>query len=189
MKRRTVLRGGAAATGGGVLTMAGVHALATTADAQASTTLDVADDSVVLDETGSVSAVWLAADVAWSYDVPSGVQPAEVTLALAAGAGELEVLATDDSAQLFGEASGSATFEVDLVAEGILDASALAPVAGELQTDVTVEVRFEVLNSNGDVLASDTASDTPTLTVERDGYEPGQYGDVGGSGTLTIETN
>jgi hypothetical protein len=37
-------------------------------------------------------------------------------------------------------------------------------------------------------LASASASDTPTLTVERSGYDAEDYGSVGGSGSLTIET-
>jgi hypothetical protein len=37
-------------------------------------------------------------------------------------------------------------------------------------------------------LATETTSDTATLTVTRDGVEASQYGEVGGSGSLTIET-
>jgi len=43
-------------------------------------------------------------------------------------------------------------------------------------------------NDQGTALASASASDTPTLTVERTGFEASEYGSVGGSGSLTIET-
>jgi len=40
----------------------------------------------------------------------------------------------------------------------------------------------------GDAIAKETTSDTATLTVTRDGVEASQYGQVGGSGSLTIST-
>jgi hypothetical protein len=76
----------------------------------------------------------------------------------------------------------------DLLAEGVVSASELAPGAGSRETDVVIEAAFEVRNDQGAALASATASDTPTLTVERSGYEASEYGSVGGSGSLTIET-
>ena len=43
-------------------------------------------------------------------------------------------------------------------------------------------------NGDGEVLARDTATDSATVTVERDGRDAAEYGDVGGSGGLSIET-
>ena len=40
----------------------------------------------------------------------------------------------------------------------------------------------------GDVLARDRVSDTATVSVDRDAADASDYGEVGGSGTLTIET-
>jgi len=45
-----------------------------------------------------------------------------------------------------------------------------------------------VETAGGDVLARETTSDTATLTVTRDGVEASEYGQVGGSGSLTIST-
>ena len=47
---------------------------------------------------------------------------------------------------------------------------------------------MEVENGDGEVLARDTATDSATVTVERDGIEAGEYGEVGGAGGLSIET-
>ena len=70
-------------------------------------------------------------------------------------------------------------------ARGVLDD--VAPDDGTRDTEVTIEARLRVLGG-GDVLARDSVSDTATISVERDGVDASQYGDVGGSGTLTIET-
>ena len=40
----------------------------------------------------------------------------------------------------------------------------------------------------GEVLARDTATDSATVTVERDAIESSEYGEIGGSGGLSIET-
>jgi len=53
---------------------------------------------------------------------------------------------------------------------------------------VTIEARLRVATSGGTVLARETTSDTAVLTVTRDGVEASQYGQVGGSGSLTINT-
>jgi hypothetical protein len=52
---------------------------------------------------------------------------------------------------------------------------------------VTVEATFEVQNGSGTVLASDTATDTAALEVEKAAIEPSEYGSVSGSGGLSIE--
>jgi hypothetical protein len=151
--------------------------------------LDVAGDRVLLDEDGSIAAVTLNLTAEWSYDLPEGVQPAEVVTEIAAGRadGELSVVASDTAPELFLESSGETTFDVDLLAEGVLSADSLAFEAGEQATDVLVEERFEVLNASGEPLATDSAEATATLAVERDGYTASEYGSVGGSGSLTIQ--
>ena len=80
------------------------------------------------------------------------------------------------------------TFDVDLVAAGVLDADALAPDDGERATDVTIEARMRVENGGGDVLAESSASDVATVTLERETVDVAEYGEVGGSGSLLIET-
>jgi len=53
---------------------------------------------------------------------------------------------------------------------------------------VTIEARLRVENSSGEVLARETATADPTLTVTRDGVEASEYGQVGGDGSLSIAT-
>ena len=138
----------------------------------------------------SVTAVTLDLTVEWSFDLPSGVQPAETVVTVRAGKpdGELTELASETGTTLFREDSGSTDVSADLLAEGVVTASELAPGAGTRETDVVIEATFEVVNDEGTALASATASDTATLTVERTGYDASDYGSVSGSGSLTIET-
>jgi hypothetical protein len=70
----------------------------------------------------------------------------------------------------------------------IVEGSALAPADGERETTIDVEVWMRVEDSGGEVLAEATATDTAPVTVERDAAAPSSYGDVGGSGEVTIET-
>ena len=78
---------------------------------------------------------------------------------------------------------------MDLLDAGALDAAALTPDgAGERETSVTVEARLRVESSSDSVLARETTSATATLTVTRGGVEASEYGQVGGSGSLTIAT-
>ena len=189
MNRRAVLRGAAlTAAGGGVTALA--LSSAREGEAQASTTLDVAGDRATIGPDGSVAAVSLAVDVAWAYDLPDGRQPEVVRLELAAAEAddELEVVDSTEQAELFPEASGEESLSGDLVAAGVLDAAAIAPEDGERETPVDVEARLQVENGAGEVLARDTATDSATVTVERDAIEAPEYGSVGGSGGLSIET-
>ena len=189
MNRRTLIRAlGATAAGAGMGAL-GMRALPD-ADAQASTTLDVAGDRATIGPDGSVSAVELDVSVGWAYDLPEGRQPEVVRLELAAAeaGAELQVVDSTEQAELFPEASGEASLSGELVESGVLDADAIAPEDGERDTAVDVEARLEVENGDGEVLARDSATDSATVTVERDAIEAGEYGEVGGSGGLSIET-
>lgn len=190
MNRRTVLRSGAVATAGGLATLAGLRFSSEEASA-ASTALDVAGDQALVDSDGDLAAVWLDCDVEWAYELPDGVQPSTVIVELAAAeAGEsLTVVDSADSAEMFLQADGEESFSVDLLAEGVLSADAITPDSGERSTDVEVESRLFVENADGTVLAEADASDTATLSIERAiELDPSEYGSVGGSGGLTIET-
>ena len=63
------------------------------------------------------------------------------------------------------------------------------PLVAERATDVTVESRLRVENADGEALAKAEASDSATVTVEREvEIDPEEYGSVGGDGGLTVET-
>ena len=70
----------------------------------------------------------------------------------------------------------------------VVDESALAPESGTRDTTITVEASLVVKNSDGEVLARAASSDTAPVTVERERAPASEYGSVGGSGSLTIET-
>jgi hypothetical protein len=189
MNRRALLRVAAGVLGGGAATAAGLS-VATESAAQTGLTLAVAGDSASIGTDGAVSAVRLDLTVNWQYELPAETSPSTVVIEVAAGTdGDVPVVASAESAQLFVEADGSESFDVGLISEGALQASDVEPDGtGERETDVTVEARLTVENADGDVLAKETTSDTATLTVTRDGVEASKYGQVGGDGSLAIST-
>jgi hypothetical protein len=193
MNRRDVLRGVGTATAGGVVTALGLTATSEEASAQAATTLDATGDKVVLAPDGAVSAVRVDADVDWAYDLPGGKSPSKVIVEVAAAKAASDtapaVVASAESPQLFNEADGTESVSGDLISAGVLSAAGLTPDAGgEQATDVRLVARMRVENDDGDVLAKASASDTATVTVGRDDTDPSEYGNVGGSATLAIET-
>ena len=191
MRRRTLLRGAGVAGAGGLATLLGVRVASDPTDAQASTTLDVTGDRATVSAGGSVSAVWLDLDVDWSYSLPDGLQPSTVVVEIAAAEadGDLQVVESAESAELFAEADGSESISVDLLDAGVLDGDGLAPDSGERATDVTVESRLTVENADGEALATAEAADSATVTVEREvEIDAAEYGEVGGEGGFTVET-
>jgi len=189
MNRRALLRVAAGVLGGGAATAAGLS-VATESAAQTALTLDVDGDSAEIGTDGSVSAVTLDLDVEWAYDLPSETSPSTVVIEVAAGTdGDVSVVGSAESAQLFVEADGSESFDVGLIEQGAIAASDVEPDGtGERETTVTVEARLRVESSGGTVLARETTSDTATLTVTRDGVKASEYGQVGGDGSLSIST-
>jgi len=189
VNRRTVLRVAAAAVGGAGATAAGLS-VATGGAAETALSLAVAGDSAEIGTDGAVSAVTLDIDIEWQYDLPDETSPSTVIVEVAAGTdGEVSVVDSAESAQLFAEADGTESFDVGLLAEGVLSAGALEPDAtGTRETTVTVEARLRVESTSDSVLARETASDTAVLTVTRDGVEASEYGQVGGDGSLSIST-
>ncbi|MDB2226189.1 hypothetical protein PM023_16200 [Halorubrum ezzemoulense] len=187
MRRRDLLRASAAAVGGGGATL-GLVSLAGESSAQAALTLDVTGDSATLGADEAVTALSLSVDVEWAYDVPDSAAPSTVVVELAAATDENTptVVASAESAELFTEAEGTESLSAGLLGE-VVEASALAPGSGERETVVSVEARLSVENSAGEVLAEASATDSAPVTVERTA-EASEYGSVGGSGELTIET-
>jgi hypothetical protein len=186
MKRRTLLRTSAAAVGGSAAALAGVELASDEASAETALALDIAGDSATVGTDESVTALRLSADVEWAYDLPDSAAPSTAIVELAAGVESVSVVDTAESAQLFVASDGEEGFDVDLLGD-VLEASAITPESGSRETTVTVEARFRVEDADGDVLAREVASDTAPVTVEREAAPATEYGDVGGSGEVTIE--
>jgi len=177
--RRTVLTttiGGL--TGGLFATLLGSDS----ASAQTTLSLSIDDDSADLDGGESISGVVLDCSIEWAYDLPGEASPELAVVELAAGVGELSVVDSAETPQLFGEASGSEAFEADLLADGVLTKQEVRN-----GVDVTVEARLRVENASGTPLARDSARDSAVVEANTP-INATAYGDVGGSGELRIET-
>jgi len=187
MKRRALLRASAAAVGGSAATVAGVRLASEDARAQAALTLSIDGDEATLGPDGAIAAVPLDAEIEWAYELPDSAAPSTVVVELAAGVEDVSVVDSAQSAELFTSAEGSESFDVDLLSDAVA-ADELAPASGATrETTLTVEARLRVEDASGEALARETASDTATLEVTRE-RSASDYGAVGGSGSVTIET-
>jgi hypothetical protein len=186
MNRRALLRAAGVAGAGGLATLAGLRA--GSAPSRAAAALSITGDEADLGPDGAVEAVRLACEIEWSHDLPEGSAPERVAVTVSAGRadGGLTVVAEREASSLFPESEGSEAIDVDLLDAGALEAAALEPEPGA-ETAVAVEVVAAVVveNSDGEVLAEAEASDTADVTVAR---ERGGSASVGGSGTLTVES-
>lgn len=181
MRRRTLLRlGGAAAVGASLATVG----LSKPSAAQTALSLSIAGTERELSPDDAIAAVQLDCTVEWAYELPDGVTPEVVVVELAAGSGDgLTTVASSESPSLFGEADGSESFSADLLSAGVLTTDQV-----RASVEVDVEARLRVEDSTGDVLARETATDSATVSAETTGLNATQYGEVGGSGELRIET-
>lgn len=177
-----------------LLTGAAAGALMTSRTADPATAADVSL-SVTGDELevreNRIAAVWLDVTADWTYEVPHEESPDTLVVDLLAGTDSdaMDVVASDDSEQLFLDASGDESFQVDLLDAGVLESDDLVPATEGASDSTTVHVGVELrlLDANELVIAADAATDTATLTIERSDYDPSEYGAVSGSGELTVE--
>jgi len=177
--RRTVITTTAAGLTGGLLaTLLGSDP----ARAQTELSLAIDGDNADLDGGESISGVVLDCSIEWAYDLPSDASPELVVVELAAGVGEVSVVGSSETPQLFGKASGSESFETDLLAEGLVTTTEVR--AG---VEVTVEARLRVEDASGTALARESARDSAVVEATTP-INATAYGDVGGSGDLRIET-
>lgn len=178
--RRTVLTttiGGL--TGGLAATLAG----SSSARAQTTLSLAIDGDSADLDGAESISGVVLDCLIEWAYDLPSEASPELVVVELAAGVDSVSTVATAETPKLFGEASGSESFEADLLSEGVVTTAEVRN-----GVEVTVETRLRVEDGSGTALARDSARDSAMVKADTP-INATAYGDVGGTGELRIETS
>jgi len=177
---------GGAALAGGISSAVMVSGTADRA-AAASADLEIAGHETTI-RNGSIEAVWLTATVAWTYALPSGESPATAIVELQAGE-ELKTVATRESDAVFLENSGEESFDIDLLAEDVLSAGEIRPSDGgeTVETVVDLGVAFRVESEDGTVLAVDEATTTAPLSITESDYNASKYGDVAGSGELTVE--
>lgn len=178
MNRRTLLRTGVGALGGGLTAAAGLHVASDDASAQTALSFSVTGDEVTVGADDTVTAVWLDVSVEWAYNLPESAAPDTATLTLTAND---TTVATSETAVLFTEANGEESFRVNLLESDALSADALDADG----TDVTVGVELTV-TGGGDTLASERDTDTAPVTVTRESVNASAHGRVGGSGSLTV---
>jgi len=181
MNRRQFL-GSVGAAGGATL-----GALAVVADESAAETdlaLDIADDHAQLDVGDAITAVWLDLSVEWAYELPNGSSPETVVVEIAAGVDDPELVEFAEEPTLFNEADGSESFEVDLLAAGVIDGDQLLETA---EQTVEIQARLFVEGDSG-LLVREIVSDSATVSVDVEELDVDEFGELSGSGSLNIET-
>jgi hypothetical protein len=171
MTKRTLLGGAAALTAGGtLLTVVGEPV-------SAQVTVDSFDVSPA-EFTAEQANPILDVTAAFRYD--AGVQPVRaLRLALSVGG---DVIATDELVTDAATADSTTTLSGRVTDSSAWAAEDFAPaVASSVDRSVTVGLSFEVLADGDDVIVSDSAEDTATLTIHHP--QESQYvAEVGGSG-------
>jgi len=51
---------------------------------------------------------------------------------------------------------------------------------------VVVGVELQLIDDSDFVIAADAVTDTATVTIAKDDYDPSAHGDVSGSGSITV---
>jgi len=146
--------------------------------------LNIADDHAQLDVGDAVTAVWLDLSVDWAYELPNGSSPETAVVEIAAGVDDPELVEFAEEPTLFNSADGSESFEVDLVAAGVIDGEQLLETGEQ-----TVEIEARLFVEAGDsLLAREIVSDDATVSVDVDELDVDEFGELSGSGSLRIET-
>lgn len=184
-----MLRGSATLLSGGVVGAVTVSSIASE-PAAAQTGLSVSGDEVTI-RGESVTAVTLDLTVTWEYEVPSGEAPETLVLDVLAGESEddLSVVASTEQQSVFLQNSGEDSFTVDLLAEEIVEADAITPAERGVSTatEIVVGAELRLRDESDMVIAADSQTDTATVTIEKDDYNPDAHGTVGGSGSVTVQ--
>ena len=174
---------------GGLIGAVTVSSTAQQASA-ASTDLAISDESVTV-RGQEAESLWLDVTVAWGYELPSGESPETATVELLAAkdGDEQKVVDSDSKSVTFLEMDGDFSFEVDLIEPGVVSVDELLPAdrGDEQSVDIEIGVAFEVEDSDGLPVAVDSETDTSTVVIKESEYDASEYGDVAGSGGLTVE--
>ena len=158
------------------------------ATAQVSTeSFDIAGDSVTTSD-GYIQNVSVTVSGGWSYELPGG----DVT------EWKLDLRVSDgDTWNTIGQVTGTneyhqynESYEVsgNLIEDGPFSQEFFAAPGPGKQTSVEMpfEIWFRVLTSDGTPLADASKEDTATIAVGQEEINANLYGEVGGSGSVTI---
>jgi hypothetical protein len=188
MHRRTLLRHGIV----GLTGIASGYALVehSTGSSHASLSmgqLNISGASKTVND-GTIKTVKVDVSGDWSYKLPAGKSPHrwKTTLLITNGDDEAKIDTASDSANYLSN-NGDYSISGKLTDTDIYSASDFDTPEGKVKT-VTVGflLLFEVVTTDGKVLARSTLEDTAEVEITHPEYKPKQYGEASGDGSLAI---
>lgn len=191
MNRRQFTKHGLAAVAG---VGAGYGIVTETIDQASAAAVSMGDlsisDASKTTPDGTIAGVDVSVSGNWEYNLPSGKSPHRwrVRLSVTDEDSAEQVTETYDAAKYL---NSNGSYEVS---GSVTDTSLYSPEdfkapEGKVRT-VTLGfvVSFDVLNENGDVLATSQLSDTAEVSVTNEAYQPDEHGSADGTGEVTIQT-
>lgn len=188
MERRSMLRHGIVGlTGLGAGITLVEHS---TGKSHASLSLDglsISDASKTVND-GTIKDVEVDVSGDWSYKLPSGKDPHRWKTTLLVTNGEQEAkIDTDHGQAKYLSNNSDWSISGSLTDTELYSSSDFETPQGKIKT-VTIGflLLFEVVTTEGKVLARSTLEDTAQVEITHPAYQPAQYGTISGTGSLTI---
>lgn len=153
------------------------------------TSMSISDDSITTRD-GTISDVQISISGSWDYSVPNDKDPAEWSLQL--------LVIRDNESAVIDSTTGSAMYlssDGDYTLSGSVLSTDLYSV-GDFEegtqgatkdTTLTFRVVFEVLNSDGERLATARKEASGITAVTNEDYNASEFGSLSGSGELTLQ--
>lgn len=190
MDRRTFIASSATAFGGlGAGTILMDQSTTNAAAASISMgSLEMSNGKTTTDD-GNISNVEATVSGNWEYELPGG-QPVEWLVQLRVSDGSTWGVVGQDSGSLeWAMFDGSYSITGSVTQTALFDASYFAaPKPGKKKVvELPFQVWFRVLNSEGTALASTKLDEKATVTVAQESIDASLYGEVSGTGGVTVK--
>jgi len=190
MERRTLLKHGASGLAGLGAGYAIVEQSTNNASAAVSMGALSIDGDEATTQDGTIEDVSVSLNASWDYDLPSGKDPHRWRLILSVtdGEGVGTVDKTHDAAKYL-SSNGEVSLSGSLTETTVYSAQDFAAPEGKKKT-VTIGfvLEFEVVSTDGTVLAFSSLEDTADVAVTNEAYRPQEHGSADGTGSVTITT-
>lgn len=148
------------------------------------------DDASKTTDDGTIEDVVIDLKGNWEYKLPSGKNPHRwrVTINVTDGESVEKINETYGPAKYLTN-SGNYALYGSVTESSLYSAQDFAAPEGKIKTvTIGVVVFFDVLNQNGDVLATSQLEDTADVKVTNEGYQPDEHGSASGTGEVVIKT-
>lgn len=189
MDRRTFMASTATALGGlGAGTILMNQSTTNAAASVSMGSLAMSGDKTTTDD-GNIANVTATVNGTWQYELPGG-SPTEWLVQLRVSDGDNWAVVGQDSGSVsYAMYEGQYSVSGSVTQTALFDASYFAaPEQGtQKAVELPVQIWFRVLDSDGTALASTKLDDTATVTVAQEAIDASLYGEVQGSGGLTVE--